>query len=342
MDDQSPYSITVDKSADGYVARLLDGKTEVRAVTRETPDLALTCVMSAIRQQLPAVPPRDAPRLHAFYNFLVVPDDGLDASCRIARLQDGTIVAKIDADDDSEILQVNPDCSVICWANETHFASVDAKGGGTQRLMHAVILADKTVEYSDDSLLSADMLREIRETDKDITAFEKLEELFWSTINEAIDDPLLAPDDPFLQDEEIRFLSGSQEALEEQVKLAIFTDPAAREMDQIAVRITAEGEFEVDDWFCPLDTSHLTKDTLRAVQKAIEANAFTGTRVEYNDGARNRRSGYSQYPEELHLELDRPSAHQLAAMRRRQRTGDTPDTGSKDGTDRTGASTPEA
>ena len=63
MDDQSPYSITVDKSADGYVARLLDGKTEVRAVTRETPDLALTCVMSAIRQQLPAVPPRDAPRL---------------------------------------------------------------------------------------------------------------------------------------------------------------------------------------------------------------------------------------------------------------------------------------
>jgi hypothetical protein len=148
-------------------------------------------------------------------------------------------------------------------------------------------------------------------------------ELFWDEINDQLDDDRVLQSVDF-GSEEVSFETGSEEELKRLVNLTLYSFPAIwnEERPNIELTICAETEYSdaaIDD-YCELmedaEISDAVKTAIRElVDYALGWNSPAGSHLEYNDGAPDRASGYSETPNSLWFSIPRPSFHELAEAR---------------------------
>jgi hypothetical protein len=147
--------------------------------------------------------------------------------------------------------------------------------------------------------------------------------LFWDEINDQLDDPILREDD-MGSSEELIFEGGCNEELEEIVRLSLYAFPAlwedGREEVDITIRARSEWEDAHLDEYCDfMEDKEIPDELKRRVRELIELALNWidpyGWSLEYNDGAYERASGYSECAATIAYTISRPSFHELAEAR---------------------------
>lgn len=148
-------------------------------------------------------------------------------------------------------------------------------------------------------------------------------DLFWDEINEQLDEDRVLQEDDF-GSEEVLFETGNEEELEKLVRLTLYSFPSIWDEERTGIELTISAATEcadaaIDD-YCDLmedgEISEEVKSTIRELADyALGWNSPTGGHLEYNDGAANRASGYSETPNSLWFSIPRPSFHELAEAR---------------------------
>lgn len=145
---------------------------------------------------------------------------------------------------------------------------------------------------------------------------ETLAEYFRDELNDTLDDPYISSEE--LEDQDVHFLSGSEDELERLVRLFVLTEPDVEKSagEDVCIRTATEDESACLDG----DGNGYYSDRLNSlVELALESNEPEGWSWEYNDGAANQKSGYSlcsssiTYDIEEILEL--PARVRMAARR---------------------------
>ena len=163
-------------------------------------------------------------------------------------------------------------------------------------------VADAEFEWTPDDAESLETVEDWRRFGSDI---------FRESVADNLEDPFLSPEDT---DQETYFRIGSEEDLQHMLELIVASLPEAFDHfgeDALTVRVTSETEdggatVELGDQL------EMPQPVFELFQLALEQNVPVGWSWEYNDGAYDRRSGYTQFSNNLEFEIQRPSFHQVA------------------------------
>lgn len=158
--------------------------------------------------------------------------------------------------------------------------------------------SDHTVEETFSHELDAEKLAAMSD--------DELVEHFKGTVNAQLDDPFYFDGD--MADEDITFESGSYDELERLIRIFAITDPEMG-TDRAKVMIRTEDEEE----YARLEGEDTSLDSDRfahLLEIALKLHRPYGRRLEYNDGAYDRQSGFDWYPQYLSFEIDPASAHE--------------------------------
>lgn len=142
-------------------------------------------------------------------------------------------------------------------------------------------------------------------------------EYFDEEIGIELDDPFFDPDD---ESRPVEFVSGSEAELGRIIKLFILTELNIEEHEGERVRIYAATDEDDMAQLCNDDDDCYWSERLdKLTDLALAENSPVGWTYEYNDGAYDRRSGYSRYAESLHYEigdiLEVPARERMRARR---------------------------
>ncbi len=147
-------------------------------------------------------------------------------------------------------------------------------------------------------------------------------ELFWDEINRELEDPVLTEDD--WGSEELTFEGGSSEELEEIVRLTLYNFPELwnDDRDEIDIVIYARTESEpasVSEYCDLMEDGEISSEVKQSISDLIGLSFNWidpyGWTLEYNDGASERSSGYSESANSIDFTISRPSFHELAEAR---------------------------
>jgi hypothetical protein len=179
-----------------------------------------------------------------------------------------------------------------------------------------IIKEDSWFEFFDHNL-NLDEVRQECEGDADAID-DHLSQYFFDEVSEMLEDPFFDPDG---SDCPIEFDCGSEEELERLMKLFILTEPAIETRDGEEVRLYAA--LEDEEPYLDSEGCYCTQRLEALTEIALAENRPVGWTWEYNDGAYNRRSGYSQSPEcftwQIGDVLEEASARERMAARRELR-----------------------
>ena len=148
-------------------------------------------------------------------------------------------------------------------------------------------------------------------------------ELFWDEINDQFEDDRVLQEVDF-GSEEVSFETGSEEELKRLVNLILYSFPSIwnEERTNIDLTICAATECAdaaIDDYCDLMEDGEISNEIKTAigglVDYALGWNSPTGGHLEYNDGAADRASGYSETQNSLWFSIPRPSFHELAEAR---------------------------
>lgn len=171
-------------------------------------------------------------------------------------------------------------------------------GYGFEFFDHALDLAGIKAECEDD-------LEEIE---------ERLQAYFYEELNVELEDPFF---DPGGEGSELHFERGSQEELERLVRLFVLTEPDVEAHAGEEFRIYAAGE--EDDPYLESEDGYWSERLDALVTLALEENRPVGWSYDYNDGAYDRRSGYSLSSDCFGFDIDElleaPARERMAARR---------------------------
>lgn len=134
--------------------------------------------------------------------------------------------------------------------------------------------------------------------------------LFWDHANERLPDPFLhSGDDPWFHGQDPVWVAGSEEEFTHLVRMFVWTEPQVSYPYEISI----DGETDLEPAKLPkyeyIPDTHSPR-LRRLVELALKEHRVRGWHVEYNDGVRNRRSGFSHYAETVDLTIEAPSAHE--------------------------------
>jgi hypothetical protein len=179
-----------------------------------------------------------------------------------------------------------------------------------------IIKEDSWFEFFDHEL-DLDEVR--RECEGDAGAIDdQLSDYFFNEVSETLEDPFFDPDGA---DCPIEFDRGSEDELERLMKLFILTEPGIEACDGEDVRLYAA--LDDEEPYLDSEGSYCTRRLEALTEIALTENRPVGWTWEYNDGACNRRSGYSQSPESFTWQigdvLEESSARERMAARRELR-----------------------
>lgn len=179
-----------------------------------------------------------------------------------------------------------------------------------------IIKEDSWFEFFDHEL---DLEEARREYEGDASAIDDyLSDYFFNDISETLEDPFFDPDGA---DCAVEFDCGSEEELERLIKLFIMTEPGIEACDGEDIRLYAA--LDAEKPYLDSDGCYWTRRLESLTEIALAENRPVGWTWEYNDGACNRRSGYSQSPESFTWQigdvLEEASARERMAARRELR-----------------------
>lgn len=149
------------------------------------------------------------------------------------------------------------------------------------------------------------------------------QELFWDQINDELGEDRVLQEVDF-GSEEVSFETGSREDLERLLRLVLYSFPSIWDEEQTSIDLTICAATECDeaaiDDYCDLMEDGEIPDEIKSairglIDYALGWNSPAGSHLEYNDGAANRASGYSETPNALWFSIPRPSFHELAEAR---------------------------
>lgn len=149
-----------------------------------------------------------------------------------------------------------------------------------------------------------------------------IENCFNESVRYELDDPIINNGD--LSGEELTFVCGGEEELRGLVEQIIGTDPDVFKKDpqaQISISSGYEGYDAKINWDWGCSENLLTEgEPLPRLEKllnlALDENTPTGYEMTYNDGAYNRRSGYSEDPLGLIFNVTQPEKNKIDGMER--------------------------
>jgi hypothetical protein len=121
----------------------------------------------------------------------------------------------------------------------------------------------------------------------------RLRDYFNDNVNDSLEDPYY---DPSGGDQALYFEEGSEEELERLMQLFILTEPNIEKEVGQEVRIYAATD-EGDTVYLDADDCYSSKRLDSLANLALETNQPVGWEMQYNDGAYDKRSGYSMTPE---------------------------------------------
>ncbi len=179
-----------------------------------------------------------------------------------------------------------------------------------------VIIEDSWYEFFEHEL-DLEQVRRDCEEDEDAIG-DHLRDHFHEQISLQMEDPFF---DPSGEGCELHFEMGSHSELERLMKLFILTEPDIEAHDDEEVRLYAAAD-GTDPYLEDSDCYH--SERLEGLaESALSENRPVGWSFEYNDGAYNRRSGYSEQAECLTWKigeiLEESSAREKMAARRELR-----------------------
>jgi hypothetical protein len=179
-----------------------------------------------------------------------------------------------------------------------------------------IIKEDSWFEFFDHEL-NLDEVRQECEGDADAID-DHLSDYFFNEVSETLEDPFFDPDGA---DCAVEFDCGSEEELERLMKLFILTEPGIEACDGEEARLYAA--LDDEEPYLDSDGCYWTPRLEALTDVALAENRPVGWTWEYNDGANNRRSGYSQSPEcftwQIGDVLEEASARERMAARRELR-----------------------
>jgi len=176
-----------------------------------------------------------------------------------------------------------------------------------------IIKEDSWFEFFDHEL-DLDEVR--RECEGDADALDdQLSDYFFNEVSETLEDPFFDPDGA---DCPIEFDRGSEDELERLMKLFILTEPGIEACEGEDVRLYAA--LDEEEPYLDSEGHYCTRRLEALTEIALAENRPVGWTWEYNDGACNRRSGYSQSPESLTWQIgdvleEAPARERMAARR---------------------------
>ena len=179
-----------------------------------------------------------------------------------------------------------------------------------------VIKEDSWYEFFEHELDLEEVRRECEDDEDAISDY--LQDHFHDQIGSQMDDPFF---DSSSEDCALYFETGSEVELERLMKLFILTEPGIETQEDEEVRLYAAMEgtdpcLGDEDCYCSERLNQLA-------EIALSENRPVGWSFEYNDGAANRRSGYSEQAECLTWNigeiLEESSARERMAARRELR-----------------------
>lgn len=142
---------------------------------------------------------------------------------------------------------------------------------------------------------------------------ECFSEIFWEEINPALSDPVIHPED--LEGEEFHYETGSEVQLKDEIRMILWCFPelfAAGSPVEIRIQ-AATGE---DNCGWEFDDNRRYPEVINDLMDlALERSRPVGGSWEYNDGAYDRRSGYSLSSDTVTCTIPRPSFHDVALAR---------------------------
>jgi hypothetical protein len=206
--------------------------------------------------------------------------------------------------------------------NQTNF--LETKISQNYDALHVIFRADGFGVIKEDSWfeffdheLNLDEVR--RECEGDADAIDDhLSEYFFNEVSETLEDPFFDPSDA---DCAVEFDCGSEEELDRLMKLFILTEPGIETPDGEEARLYAA--LDDEEPYLDSDGCYWTPRLEALTEIALAENRPVGWTWEYNDGAYNRRSGYSQSPEcftwQIGDILEEASARKRMAARRELR-----------------------
>lgn len=176
-----------------------------------------------------------------------------------------------------------------------------------------IIKEDSWFEFFDHELDLDEVRRECK-GDADAIG-DQLSDYFFNEVSDTLEDPFFDPDGADCQ---IEFDRGSEDELERLMKLFILTEPGIEACDGEDVRLYAA--LDEEEPYLDSEGSYCTRRLEALTEIALTENRPVGWTWEYNDGACNRRSGYSQSPESLTWQIgdvleEAPARERMAARR---------------------------
>lgn len=153
---------------------------------------------------------------------------------------------------------------------------------------------------------NAESFGELTTADLESVAYE----IFWGQINSEFSDPFLS-DDALDSEEETHFRCGSLETLEKLVKLTLYCYPEVFDETDDEVVVRCYTEYSDASASLSIEDIKVPDAVQRLFDLAMELNTPCGWETAYNDGAYNRRSGYSTDPNSFDIDARRPSAHEI-------------------------------
>jgi len=175
-----------------------------------------------------------------------------------------------------------------------------------------VIIEDSWYEFFEHEL-DPEQVRRDREHDEDAIN-DHLQDHFHEQISPQMEDPFF---DPSGEDCELYFEMGSQDELERLMKLFILTEPDIESHEDEGIRLYAA--MDGTDPYLEDGDCYRSERLDKLTEIALSENRPVGWSFEYNDGAVNRRSGYSEQAECLTWEigeiLEESSAREKMAAR---------------------------
>jgi hypothetical protein len=149
------------------------------------------------------------------------------------------------------------------------------------------------------------------------------QELFWDEINDELGEDRVLQEVDF-GSEEVSFETGSEEELERLVRLILYSFPSIWDEERTSIDLTICAATEcdeagIDDYCGLMEDGEISNEIKTAigglVDYALGWNSPAGSHLEYNDGAPDRVSGYSETPNTFGYSVPRPSFHELAEAR---------------------------
>ena len=145
-------------------------------------------------------------------------------------------------------------------------------------------------------------------------------QIFWDEINSELGDDRVLQSVNF-GSEDVSFETGSEDELKKLVNLILYSFPSIWDENRTDIELTicAETEYAdaaIDDYCDLMEDGEISNEIKTAigglVDYALGWNSPAGSHLEYNDGATDRASGYSETPNTLWFSVPRPSFHELA------------------------------